>query len=294
MSEITNTERKEVIRGFKYMEQGLSEVWQAFKDKGRLKEYSKGDYERFIEHMFLIFERSQYLAEYINKLDSDEPPFNLFKGDLGKAKHIIEANTLVGIRAEIENIKLNYFTEKGQRISDPPDLADPEYQFIVSMLRFSINCFKVFRKIASEKFVPREVKLKTVLDKVLADRQLLRHHTKFKFDIEVKPLSVLFDRDAIYWMAMRMLSNAEHATANIPNAWIKMQTYHHKDGNLYLIVRNNGETIEERAKGSAYRQGGKSMPNIKKICRMLGSDYKLKGFPDHTRACLMLPLAKKA
>ena len=80
----------------------------------------------------------------------------------------------------------------------------------------------------------------------------------------------------------------------IPNAWIKMQTYHHKDGNLYLIVRNNGETIEERAKGSAYRQGGKSMPNIKKICRMLGSDYKLKGFPDHTRACLMLPLVKKA
>lgn len=135
--------------------------------------------------------------------------------------------------------------------------------------------------------------LKDLLDKVLADRPVFRYFKNFKFKVEVEDFPVKFDRAVLYWIVMRMLSNAENAVLFEPKPWIKMQTYRYKDGDFYLIVRNNGKSIEERAKEASHREGGKSMPNIKKICKALHSGYILKGFPDHTSACLKLPLAEK-
>jgi len=311
----TPAQRKHVEKTFNELADSMELILRAFKNPKKLKDMPFAEYERLIKRQQDNFHRSQELAAYINKIDSDEPLFNLFQGDLVMAAHTLSPAVFNGILAGICNFESRYYEDDGQRTEPQPaidwdkkeerkprisekgllELPGPkgQHEDLISLLRFSINCFKVFAKIVSEDFRPKRFMLKNVLDEVIAERGVFGHHRDFKFTADVKNVMVEFDPDALYWIVMRMLSNAEHATNEVKDAWIRVRTYLHKDGNLYLITENNGMTIKERAERSKYRQGGRSMPNIKKITSLLGSEYRLKGFPDHTRACIRLPIAKK-
>ncbi len=311
----TPAQRKHVERTFNELARASEAILRAFRNPRKLKDYPAREYDRLIKIQEDIFRKSQELSVYINEIDSDKPLFSLFQGSLDLARHTLSPSVFNGILAGIANFKDVYYTEDGTKIEPTPEIdwdkqeerAPPisstgtlrlpspkgEHEDMISLLRFSINCFKVFAKIASEDFKPKRFRLKNVVDKVIAERRVFGHHRGFKLDADVENVLVEFDPDALYWIVMRMMSNAEHATARTPDAWIKVQTHLHTDGNFYLIVKNNGMTIEERAIHSKYRQGGRSMPNIKKITSLLKSEYMLKGFPDYTRACIRLPLAAR-
>jgi len=315
----TPAQRNHVAKTFNELANAEAIVLRAFKDPRKLKHIQFTEYERLIKLQQDNFVRSQDLSVYINKIDSDKPLFNLFQGELDLARHTLSPAVLGGILGGIENFKYVYYTEDERKIEPPPEIDwdkqeertplmsstdalqlprwKESHEDMISMLRFSINCFKIFAKIASEDFKPKRFRLKPIVDKVLAERRVFGHHRKaalpaVKLDVNVENVLVEFDPDAFYWIMMRMISNAEHATEFTSDAWIELRTYKHTNGNFYLIMKNNGMTIKERAERSKFMHGGRSMPNIKKITSLLKSDYILTGFPDHTRACIRLPLAK--
>ncbi len=291
MGDVTKEQRNHIAKELRELEKRLSHIKGVLEDPKKFGKYTVKFYDLLLKEMVSIFDDSMELAKYINDRDSDEPPFNLFKGDLQLANHAMPTTPIQSVTATIDNIKHTYFENDRMRVADA-NFDEDKYAIALSEIRYCLNCLSVFRKLASGRYAIEKFQINEVLDRVIKDRQHIHHHNKFVFNSHIENLEIDFDREFLYWIAMRMLSNAERATKKVDNAWIRIQTYRHNDGNQYLIVRNNGQTIEERAQEALARDGGKSLPNILKMCEAMGSEFKLKGFPDHTRACLRLPLAE--
>jgi len=292
MGEVTEAQKGHIVTELKKLEKNLYSIYAAFKQKQKLKTYSKEKYDGLWQQYVDLFKSAGNLAGYLNKLDNAEPPFNIFQGNLQHANHAMPNAAFEEIGAVIENIQCTYFKENGDLIENP-HLNEEEYQQLMSSCTYALNCLIIFRKLVSGESQLKKFRIRKVLDKVIKDRRYLHHHPDFVFNApHIENAIIYFDREFLYWITMRMLSNAERATYGVETALIRMQTYRHRDGSLYLIVRNNGKTMKERAREALTREGGKSLPNILKMCETVDSGFKLKGFPDHTRACLRLPLAK--
>lgn len=292
MGEVTKEQREHITKGFRRLESTLKTIYCAIDTPAKVKALTWDDYERLNEVLGCLLGRANELARYINEQNSDEPPFNLFKGDLNFARHIFKTTTIINIRSFLFNTISDRLKKDGSRIENPPKLNKKTHAQTLSMINCDRNMFSAFEKISAKSFKPETFRLREVLDRVIADRKFLRHHTKFKFEKKILDLRILFDCNAIYWIVMRMLSNAEHATEFVENAHICIETFA-KDGSCYLIVRDNGMGIQARARESEVTGGGKSKPNIEKMCEMLDSDFELlEEFPKGTIACLRLPLAE--
>jgi len=292
MGEVTKEQRIHVIKELEEYEKILAEIYDALKDSKKLGAYELKDYHSLNNKGKYLFDKSQELAEFMNGLGNMEPPFNIFQGELALTGHGMPTGDFQGMAVGISKIKRTYFEGDRKRV-EYPHLDKVGYRRLLNSIRYIRNCFLIFIKLASNQCRPETFKIKTVLEVVIKDRKMRQHHKEFVFNEHIENLAIRFDKAALYWITMRMLSNAEHATQEVPNAWIRMQTFKHKDGSFYLIVRNNGQSVEERALESLARGGGKSKPNIDKLCKDLDSEFRLKGFPDHTRACIRLPLAEE-
>jgi len=290
---LTPDEREYIVKEFGACEKTLTRLYGAIKDKNDLKRYSAAYYDRLAKLAYGLFNRSKGLSYHINQVNSNECPFNIFQGHPQLAHHAADS-TLAKIAMTVDSIKYDFFDEGGRKHG--AEVNEKIYEGLLAQVYYSINCFRAFEKIATAGYVPEKFSVKPFLEKLLRDRLKLAHHEYFKPKANLEDAIVEFDKEALYWIVMRMLSNAEHATIELEKTGKIEVLTRHRDGNLYLVVRNNGKTMAERAKESVTRGGGKSRPNIEKICEELDANFvvrdsKSKDFT--VTACIRLPLAKE-
>ncbi len=171
-----------------------------------------------------------------------------------------------------------------------------KHEQMVNSLYYNLKLFKLFHSMIQEDIPLERFYINEVVSNVVRTRPLMGHHDRAQIVYKPVRVKVEFNKDALYWILMRFLSNAEWYTYLVENPKIIVEIKIGKH-QVKLVVKDNGlgpENAEKikRIKGPiAGSRRGRSYPAIKQVLKLAEGTVEKKRTPLETVVALKLKRA---
>lgn len=211
----------------------------------------------------LAMKKLEELRAIYEKALKDNDPELLHYGDAGEIAE--ELSELVPILEEVVFATLRDF-----RFAAMMNYKYHDHERLINLLRYNLELFKTFLSMIRKEALTETFDVNDVVLEVVKTRPHLAHHKRAKMEYKPVRVRVEFNRDALYWILMRFLSNAEWYTYLVEKPRIVIEVQAGKRI-VKLIVKDNGvgeeraEEIKALKKEEVGSLGGKSYPAIEEL-----------------------------